>query len=84
MKDIRHLFQVGVSASLFVNIGQKTYSSHGIISKVKTDEISIMLAGNEVPKWLNQGEIGLDLLFDEATYDQMEKAVKNLFLLSRR
>ena len=78
MKDIRHLFQVGVSASLFVNIGQKTYSSHGIISKVKTDEISIMLAGNEVPKWLNQGEIGLDLLFDEATYDQMEKAVRNL------
>ena len=37
-----------------------------------------MLAGNEAPIWLNQGEIGLDLLFDEATYDQMEKAVRNL------
>ena len=78
MKDRRHLFQVGVSASLFVNIGQKTHSSHGIISKVKTDEIAIMLARNEAPKWLNEGQIGLDLLFDEATYDQMEKVVRNL------
>ena len=75
MKDRRHLFQVGVSASLFVNVGQKTHSSHGIISMVKNDEIAIMLAGNVAPKWLNSGVIGLDLLFDEATYDQMLETV---------
>ena len=42
MKERRHLFQVGVSASLFVKTGQKTHSSHGIVSKVKIDEIAIM------------------------------------------
>ena len=83
MKERRNLFQVGVSASLFVNIDQKTHSSHGIISKVKTDEIAIMLDRNEAPEWLNKGEIGLDLLFDEATYDQMEKMLRNLLEIKK-
>jgi len=73
MKGKRHMFQVGVSSSLFVNKDQKTHSCQGIISKVKPDEIAIMLSRNEAPEWLDKGKIGLDLLFDEATYDQMEK-----------
>ena len=40
---------------------------------MKPDEIAIMLSRNEAPEWLDKGKIGLDLLFDEATYDQMEK-----------
>ena len=78
MKGRRHLFQVGVSASLFANKDQKTHSCHGIISKVKTDEIDIMLDRNKVPEWLDKAKIGLDLLFDEATYDQMEKVLVDL------
>ena len=77
-KGSRHLFQVGSSASVFVQSGNTIHSINGIICKLKEDEIAIMLNIDDSPIWLDDGKIGIDLLFDESTYDQMEHMVKSL------
>jgi superfamily I DNA and/or RNA helicase len=50
----------------------------GIVSRVLDDKISIMLNRDDPPDWLDEGKIGLNLLFDESTYDEMERTLEKL------
>ena len=74
----RHLFQPGSSAAVFVNQGKNSPSATGIISRVHEDKITIMLNRDDPPSWIDEGKLGLDLLFDESTYDEMDKALLRL------
>jgi superfamily I DNA and/or RNA helicase len=38
--------------------------------------MKIVLNSSSLPDWLNQGNLGVDLLFDDRTYREMEKALK--------
>ncbi len=50
----------------------------GIIKFVDKNKMRIILNSKDLPEWLNQGETGVDLLFDERTYLEMERALKEL------
>ncbi|MFY0687317.1 MAG: IGHMBP2 family helicase [Cyclobacteriaceae bacterium] len=74
----RHMFQVGSSAGLFVQDGKKTQHAPGIISKVEDNSIYLMLHRDEPPDWIEDGILGIDLLFDESTYNEMERTIETL------
>ena len=38
--------------------------------------MKIILNSSVHPDWLNQGNLGVDLLFDDRTYQEMAKALK--------
>lgn len=73
----RHFFQAGASASLFLN-HQEDMTVSGIISRVTDKSITIVLNKDEPPEWLDEGKLGLNLLFDESTYEEMERTVVKL------
>ncbi len=74
----RHFFQVGSTVSVFLNESKKGLSASGIISKVNEKYMTIVLNRDDPPDWLDEGRLGIDLLFDESTYDEMEKTMHKL------
>ncbi len=82
--DNSHLFQSGKSISLFSNSGTndegKTFIT-GVVNRVKKFDMLITINANKFPDWLTDGKLGVQLLFDENTYKEMEKTV-NILLTS--
>jgi superfamily I DNA and/or RNA helicase len=74
----RHLFQAGSSAGLFVNLGNDYKSSSGVISRISDHKMTIVLNRDSPPGWLDDGKIGVDLLFDESTYNEMDRMLSRL------
>lgn len=77
-REERYLFQAGSSAAVFLNKDKNPPSASGIISRVKEDKITIMLNREDPPSWIDDGKLGIDLLFDESTYDEMDRTLARL------
>lgn len=73
----RHFFQAGASASVFLN-DDRTLSASGIISRVNEKYMTLVLNRDDPPDWLDEGRLGVDLLFDESTYEEMERTMSRL------
>jgi ATP-dependent RNA/DNA helicase IGHMBP2 len=72
-----HVFQSGKSVSVFSNQPQfQSQRVNGVINQVKRDTMILTLQDEDVPDWMHQGKLGIDLLFDEASYREMESAMK--------
>lgn len=74
-----HLFQSGKSVSIFSNLQQHISPDlriNGVINQIKKDVMIVTLQVEELPEWLHKGKVGIDLLFDEASYREMESALK--------
>ncbi|MBO3700033.1 AAA domain-containing protein [Roseivirga sp. E12] len=72
-----HAFQVGAIASVFSGHGEDADAVSGVISYVRKDKIRVVL-NSEVPDWLKDGKLGVNLLFDEGGYREMQKALKEV------
>ncbi len=76
-----HLFQSGKLVSLFSNAGKNHESSevvNGVVNQVKEHEMLMTLNCDDVPEWIHDGNLGVQLLFDESAYREMEYALKAL------
>ena len=75
-----HLFQSGKLVSLFSNQGNDfdEESASGVVNYVREHEMLITLNSDEVPEWIHRGKLGVQLLFDENSYREMESALKYL------
>ncbi len=76
-----HLFQSGKLVSLFSNAGKNHENSevaNGVINQVKEHEMLMTLNSDDVPEWIYDGNLGVQLLFDESAYREMEYALKSL------
>lgn len=76
-----HMFQSGKLVSLFSNAGTNHENSevvNGVVNQVKEHEILMTLNSDEVPEWIHDGYLGVQLLFDENAYREMENALKFL------
>jgi ATP-dependent RNA/DNA helicase IGHMBP2 len=74
-----HQFRSGTSVNLFttqpsVNGPQRS----GVIHYVKKNRMKIVLGGEDLPDWLQSGGVGVDLMFDERTYVEMDRALQLL------
>ncbi len=74
-----HQFRAGTSVNLFTTQEDaRSPQRSGVIQYVKKDKMKIILGGDDHPSWLHRGGIGVDLMFDERTYIEMDKALQRL------
>lgn len=75
-QDLAHQLRSGMPAVLFSNHDPQNDRTEGIISFVNGNRCKITLRTDELPEWSRDGKLGIDLLFDENSYDEMFQALK--------
>ena len=75
-QDIPHQFRFGMPAVLFGNHDSEHDRLEGTISNANPNRIKITLKVDELPDWSRDGKLGIDLLFDDNSYDEMNLALK--------
>ncbi|MBL7817491.1 MAG: AAA family ATPase, partial [Saprospiraceae bacterium] len=74
--DDPHQFRAGNVVQIFTNDKTNTHAEKsGVINYVHKNQMYVILNSKDLPDWLNDGQIGVDLLFDDRTYTEMEKAI---------
>ena len=78
-----HRFKSGTPVELFSTADGKTNDSkeqrvNGIIQYLRRDQMKVVLNAKDIPNWVHYGNVGVDLLFDERTYVEMEKVMKKV------
>ncbi|WP_254169317.1 AAA domain-containing protein [Chryseosolibacter histidini] len=78
--DQPHAFQSGKLVSLFSNATGKPESEHmnGVINYVRDNTMVVTLNADDHPDWLEDGLLGVDVMFDEMSYREMEFALKEV------
>lgn len=75
----KHAFQSGLPVSLFsAQQGNEEESIHGVVGYVDDSRMKISFYLDELPDWLDEGKIGVNLLFDSKSYDEMFKAMNEV------
>ncbi len=71
-----HQFRAGMPVNVFSQKDGKEYKEQsGVIKYIHKDKMKIILSCKDIPYWMTKDSIGIDLLFDERTYREMEKAL---------
>jgi Superfamily I DNA and RNA helicases and helicase subunits len=83
-QDVVHQFRSGMPAVLFSNHDPHNNRTEGIISFVSSNRCKITLRTDELPNWARNGKLGIDLLFDENSYEEMLQALKLAPLLREK
>jgi superfamily I DNA and/or RNA helicase len=74
-----HQFRAGTSVNLFTSQPMASGPQRaGVIHFVKKNRMMIILGGEDLPDWLQSGGVGVDLMFDERTYVEMDRALQRL------
>ncbi|MBK8491718.1 MAG: AAA family ATPase [Saprospirales bacterium] len=72
-----HQFRSGKTVRFFVQLADgKAKERTGVVNFVDKKRMKIILNTKDLPEWMHGGQAGVDLQFDERTYQEMEKAVK--------
>ncbi len=83
-QDVTHQFRFGMPAALFSNHDSKADRADGIISFQSGNLLKITLNTDELPEWSRNGKLGVDLLFDDNSYDEMTTALKTASSLGEK
>jgi superfamily I DNA and/or RNA helicase len=75
-QDISHQFRSGMPAVFFTNHDPKKDRIEGTISHQNGNKLKITIKDDELPEWSRDGKLGVDLLFDDNSYDEMNDALK--------
>ncbi|MCB0549434.1 MAG: AAA family ATPase, partial [Phaeodactylibacter sp.] len=74
-----HHFRPGKVVNLYTRQPAVQHAERsGVIQFVDKNRMKVVLNSKDLPEWLGLGLIGVDLLFDETTYQEMEKALKKV------
>lgn len=77
--DKPHHFGSGKPVSLFmVNNSEEKEEINGVINFVDKNTMKIIFTVDELPLWVQKSSIGVQLLFDEKSYEEMEKALATI------
>jgi len=71
-KDIAHQFSAGKMVSLYLAGAESDENSKGTIHFLSGNTMKIILTANDLPYWLSSGRIGVQLLFDDKSYEVMD------------
>lgn len=76
----KHVFQSGKMVSVFSNSNQKPERDHvgGVINYVRDNQMIITLNSDDLPDWIDHGLLGVDVMFDEMSYREMELTMKKV------
>ncbi|MCC8423472.1 AAA domain-containing protein [Mucilaginibacter sp. UR6-11] len=74
-KDLSHQLRFGSSVALFSN-HDNADRVNGTVTFIGGDRLKVTLLTEELPDWASDGKLGIDLLFDSYSYDEMRAALK--------
>lgn len=76
--DQPHSFSSGKLVNIFCNASGRPDKEHlsGVINYVQENTLVITLNADDLPDWMDHGQLGVDVMFDEMTYKEMEHALK--------
>ena len=82
--DVKDRFRSGNSVNLFTQDanakGRREQS--GVINYVNKERMKIILNSRDLPDWLGSGRTGIDLLFDDTSYQEMDRALNQVIKAS--
>lgn len=81
-QDLSHQFRFGSSVNLFSNHDPKEDKLEGVITHQTGSKMKISFRIDELPDWTSDGKLGVDLLFDNNSYDEMQSALKQAIIIS--
>lgn len=73
-----HQFSGGKNAALFSNHQPDAKQLNGIIKIINPNKIRLSLSVDELPDWCDDGKLGINLLFDENSYKEMDIALEKV------
>ncbi len=74
-----HKFRAGQVVSVFSEkFTTDNLELKGVVYYVKKDKMKVIFYGTELPRWVMAGKIGVQLNFDERSYQEMENAVQRV------
>jgi len=76
-QDLSHQFRFGSSIALFSNHDPGKDRIEGTVTHLSGSKLKITLRTDELPDWSRDGKLGIDLLFDNNSYDEMQQALKD-------
>lgn len=79
--DLVHQFRFGMPVALFSNYAPQTDRVEGTVNFYGGNRMKITLRTDELPDWCDNGKLGVDLLFDNNSYQEMQNAVKKASVL---
>ncbi len=74
--DINHQLRFGASAVLFSNHDPQQDRIEGVVSYQSGNRLKLTLRTDELPDWARDGKLGIDVLFDDNSYEEMQQALK--------
>lgn len=81
--DIPHSFRFGVSVRLFSNHDPKQDFLEGTVNFAGGSRMKISFRTDELPEWADAGKLGIDLLFDDNSYEEMTSALRQAMELEK-
>lgn len=75
-QDLGHQFRFGSAAAIFSNHDPKNDRLEGTVTYQGGNRMKLNLFTDELPDWCSDGKLGVDLLFDNNSYDEMQNALK--------
>ena len=75
--DVLHQLRFGMTAALFSNHDPKSDRIEGVISHISGNRMKLSLRTDELPDWARNGKLGIDAVFDQNSYEEMETALKS-------
>ncbi len=79
--DLAHQFRFGMPVALFSNYAPQTDRVEGVVNFYGGNRMKITLRTDELPDWCDNGKLGVDLLFDSNSYQEMQNALKKASIL---
>lgn len=74
-QDIPHQLRFGMPAVLFSNHAPQTDRVEGTLTHQSGNRLKLTLRVDELPDWSRDGKLGVEVLFDDNSYDEMEDAL---------
>jgi len=73
-----HQFSGGKMASLFSNNHSDAHPINGTIKVINQNKLRLSLTIDDLPEWCDDGKLGINLLFDETSYKEMDIALEKV------
>lgn len=83
-QDLLHQFRFGMSAALFSQFDPRQDRIEGVISYISGNRMKLSLRTDELPDWTRRGKLGIDAVFDENSYQEMEQALKSAISIAEK
>ena len=88
-KAKNHKFHSGQTVSIFTNKEglskeeKKEFRIYGTIRKIKDEVMLVMISDSEMPDWFDEGKLGVDLFYNETSYNEMKFALSKVIGASK-